>query len=130
MKRKIKFRAWDKEDCVMRYPKNENLDEYYPYIVITPNGQTAISDFPEYRKFDCELMQYTGLKDKNGKKIYEGDIIKAYDHNEKIYYIQEIIYDKYGFFAKDEDGLWLIESYEYTIDEIIGNIYENPELLT
>lgn len=68
------------------------------------------------------LMQYTGLKDKNRKEIYEGDIVKYGDRNYKI--------------AWDDEGSFFGVVYGYSIQgglfgyaEIIGNIFENPELL-
>ncbi|KKL84776.1 hypothetical protein LCGC14_1961420, partial [marine sediment metagenome] len=69
------------------------------------------------------LMQFTGLKDKNGKEIFEGDILKYENRNYEVSWME----DDGGFFA------WL---YGYSIQgglflwtEVIGNIYENPELL-
>ena len=72
--------------------------------------------------------QYTGLTDKNGKKIFEGDIIKADNwlhQNMKIY---TIVFEDSGFYAKHKDeDCWNFDHLENI--EIIGNIYDNPELL-
>lgn len=67
---------------------------------------------------DCELIQFTGLSDKNGKEIYEGDVLKTkYGH--KIFFYCLVNYH-----------LWNIENIlAFSEIEIIGNIHENPELL-
>ena len=79
---------------------------------------------------DIELMQYTGLKDKNGKEIYEGDIIQIlggeyeqgfYEWNEKVQ-IKDLIYDGFNL-------MMTISQIGNKAIEVIGNIYENPELL-
>ena len=92
---------------------------------------------------DCEIMQFTGLKDKNGKEIYEGDIVKIYKYKSDYWDETELIETehpqqiKMGFnnqyfprwtlcdlYLKD---LQFVGSYDKL--EVIGNIYENPELL-
>lgn len=68
-----------------------------------------------------ELMQFTGLKDKNGKEIYEGDLVA---HNASAKPIDvEFIDGTFEPFSKSDFG------WTSTLCEIIGNIYENPELL-
>lgn len=76
------------------------------------------------------LMQYTGLKDKNGKEIYEGDIVKY--ENE----ISEVVWGDYDFcfgwyFFTKNQYLWETNGLSNPWDEteVIGNIYKNPELL-
>lgn len=69
------------------------------------------------------LMQFTGLKDKNGKEIYEGDIVRCFDTAGEKVYDREV--DFYGF----RDEIWSNETDGKTKVEIIGNIYSNPELL-
>lgn len=76
---------------------------------------------------DCALMQFTGLKDKNGKEIYEGDILESDNEN---FATGVVVYDDGRFAIKKPNGK--IISYDHTIwtaYEVIGNIYENPELL-
>ena len=77
------------------------------------------------------IGQYTGLKDKNGKKIFEGDIVKDQ------YCIYEVVYDGNGYYAKvvellqecgTQKGI-LYNFSDYKDLEVIGNIYENPDLL-
>ena len=79
---------------------------------------------------DGKIMQYTGLKDKNGVEIYEGDIVKI--KSNPLDMIGYIIYDEYdlAFELRDDENesqecLW----YQEQELEVIGNIYDNPELL-
>lgn len=110
--REIKFRAWDKKNKEWFY---FGLNEVYGMGQDSPNGYAEIN-------FD-EIMQYTGLKDKNNKEIYEGDILKfnTKGGNEMIY---EVKWRGKGFkpTRMSEDNQEEIE--------IIGNIYENTELLS
>lgn len=108
--REIKFRAWNTESKYM-YSPDDNNSEMFMYL----DGLVCYDGSPTDKHI---LMQYTGLKDKNGKEIYEGDIVKyidVYDHKK----IAEVIWDKDELqFYVPRNG-WC---------EIIGNIYENPEL--
>ncbi len=146
MKREIKFRAWDKtaKAMVIIAP---------PHKFLAPKSSKNLSlevvDFQNGSGGDeYELMQYTGLKDRNGTEIYEGDIIKNTNKtlitsldDDKLYLVewQNGEYDetdslakwlryKPGFiFKKIHEGMVLIfEQYQI---EVIGNIFENPELL-
>lgn len=73
---------------------------------------------------EVELMQYTGLKDKNGVEIYEGDIVR-HATDEGVY---KIIFEDGGFYVKNLFEYDFQTINEYPL-EVIGNIYENPELL-
>ncbi len=117
MDREIKFRIWDKFNKKM-YFQNEISVGILPedfYVIENLDGKIIVQ--PE----SAILMQYTGLKDKNGKEIYEGDLLKSLTYNEGD--IDEVIW---------EDAL-SIEPFLYYMQpddfEVIGNIYENPELL-
>ena len=127
--RELKFRAWDRVKRKMLYgvsPFNAHItDENEPLLSL------------EYSKHDdCEFEQYTGLKDKNGKEIYEGDIIQEeIDFNSKMTdgvftYVVEwdsntLSYSLRGNGTSIHDELWEVNASV----EIVGNIHENPELL-
>lgn len=124
MNREIKFRAWDKENKKMKY--NITGIEY-------GNGDGNINgifiDGDIYEIEKIELMQYTGLHDKNGKEIYEGDIVKKTGSKEID--IGKVIYEYDGFIVdvmnmdRFYGRVYLVEIFT----EVIGNIYDNPELL-
>ncbi len=125
--REIKFRAWDKENKEMLEVQELDYEDSY-------NGQPMVRTTMYNDYFDTEdmiLMQYTGLKDKNGKEIYEGDIVELKAENGCCNMLGKIIYDNYdlAFELIDEEGnqeaLWYAEQEL----EVIGNIYDNPELL-
>lgn len=124
MSREIKFRAWDKETKSMIKEVWEiGLKSNY-------NQPWLIGD--DKRTDNFELMQYTGLKDKDGKEIYEGDVVriwadpKDYNGYKGHNYIGVVEWDEFilGFILSDGHGL---NDFEFI--EIVGNIYKNPELL-
>lgn len=120
--REIKFRAWNEvEEKMLNW--NEFLDTNMKNTFIAPESTGLI------------LMQYTGLKDKNGKEIYEGDIIfikgetKLLDIKGKVEYsntFAQFIITNTGSIVNETEPLG---DYEEENIEVIGNIYDNPELL-
>ncbi len=122
MNREIKFRAWDGDTL-------RDCEE------IIRNGWSPLTT-KEYNGNKIIWMQFTGLKDKNGKEIYEGDLLHIVIDDDEC--VREIKYygDKeYPAFDVDEIP-WLGNESNYLSSisnlgtmEIIGNIYENPELL-
>ena len=117
-----KFRAWD------NWRKRMSVVDR---IYIDTEGVRLYDDFGEYwRDFrDVKLMQSTGLKDKNGKEIFKGDIVKmAKDvYSEPTYY--EVVRHRGGAYRLESKQhgceLWL----RHTDCEVVGNVYENQELL-
>jgi hypothetical protein len=108
MNREIKFRAWD--------------DGRMVYMT---GALASISRFFRVIRKDSILLQFTGLKDKNGKEIYEGDMVVA-DHNGAPYH--QVVFLDYGFFAECKGGLYALNSVR-GIMTVVGNIYETPHLL-
>ena len=136
MNREIKFRAYDKEDEEMRYFDDENYLYHYPFILRLEQVFKKDSNYDDYEDFEykdvtdkIELMQYTGLHDKNGKKIWENDIVEI--TRECIYDKGIIVFKNGCFFIKSKENLLALYNCKlnnYKV-KVIGNIYDNPELL-
>jgi len=127
--REIKFRAWLKEEKKM--VNVETIDFTDKSIQYLEKNEFINAYLLRRMIFDdIELMQYTGLKDKNGKEIYEGDILFFRDENMKYvvvwqdaaFIIKSIEIRKYS-----EKMCWLDDT--EICCEIVGNIYENKKLL-
>lgn len=119
----IKFRAWDKKS--KKWLK-ECWISLYGYPIINIRSEHMGADLPEIREDIVELTQFTGLTDKNGKEIYEGDLV-----GEKDFYF-EVTWDRGAFHIGNSQTLieWLdSRSRKGFGTEVLGNIYENPELL-
>ena len=120
--RTIKFRAWDKERKEM----------YYSDFRVDFNGRIfwwkSEEGYEDWRHDDTvELMQYTGLEDKNGKEIYEGDIVKDEIRRWEVCWEQARgQFMRKALKAKVPLSERQIKMYKV---KVIGNVYENPELL-
>ena len=126
-----KFRAWDKklqtmlDVSLIDFKKGVLVGEHWKF------GETNFMSFDE-----IELMQSTGLKDKNGKEIFEGDILRVTDEHswlevvsysqEKAMFVTEEINRE---FKVPESPLYDLFNTNIFKFKIIGNIYENPEFL-
>lgn len=134
MVREIKFRAWDKNKnrmlndftWVRRGIDRSSADMrggfYFQYSSLNGSGIGNILDF--------EIMQYTSLKDKNEKEIYEGDIVKSnpdepFGPGPRICVVVWQ-HDRWWYEVDGWPNMWWI----CKDDEVIGNIYENPDLLS
>jgi uncharacterized phage protein (TIGR01671 family) len=154
--REIKFRAWDKQDKVMRSVYAILYPNYYQGARQRSKTELQLhcseidhdmSSF--YRPLeDCELMQYTGLKDKNGKEIYEGDIVQGTSYlygyqlkgGKQFDYLGKVVWqdqEDVGLCWQLEDakgGAWNLNQTVHRNElvctgEVSGNIYENKDLL-
>jgi len=116
--REIKFRAWDKEKKIMYPPLSAHTAEH---MSINFEGEIIMRDDFYPKKF--ELMQYTGLKDKNGKKIYEDDLLE-FNNSGKYFKV----------FWNERGGCWSVGQTVLgrasASAKVIGNAYETPELLS
>ena len=121
-----RYRAWD----------TTNKEMFKDTFSITESGQVVVVEQedvmcpPDYVFVDnLVIMQSTGLKDKNGKEIFEGDIVKMSKdvYSEPTYY--EVVRHYGGAYRLESKQhgceLWL----RHTDCEVVGNVYENPELL-
>ena len=125
--REIKFRAYHKERKEIFEIASIDFEEKK---VALSNGVIKLLNV-DFKQF--ELSQYTGLKDKNGKEIYEGDIVLIKLDETSTWYKTVVGFKKGAFIANliDKEDYVYIFHHGFTDDdfEIIGNVYENKNLL-
>ena len=131
--REYKFRVWDTENKEMlKVQELDFEDTFY-------GGRLSIRTDQYNDYFDIEdmiLMQYTGLKDKNGKEIYEGDIIfdSFYERKAKVVFLEGAFWldyiDDFKEYKTIHKRYQLLANYDNkSVLEVIGNIYDNKNLL-
>ena len=116
MNREIKFRAWNS--------KTKEFECFELHNITVPDRLLCQHDYP--------VQQFTGLKDKNGKEIYEGDVINfAYTHDNTFTGDVKWFDDRGAFGVVTGNAFELLEGlldyWEYV--EVIGNIFENKDLI-
>lgn len=109
--REIKFRAWSNQYKI-----------WWEVVTINFSTQEVLLPDGEWYHYDI-LFQFTGLLDKRGEEIYEGDVIEWESSGEKSRMVMEVKRDKLGCQVRTIP-------YINATSEVIGNIYENPELLS
>ena len=146
--REIKFRAWNKDWKMMVLP--EDLQAIWfdgvtacaadvEFNITTTDGQRHKNFWEDCEKYEVMLMQYTGLKDKNGVEIYEGDMVQHSNITKALIvsiggyietYSEGHIANGIHIHTKAEDVVLGVSAFNSDRGiEVIGNIYQNPELL-
>jgi uncharacterized phage protein (TIGR01671 family) len=142
--REIKFRAWNKETKTFGYFELNNYfisgdgcgDYSESHINTWRWKKGALGTMGMYWEFDIDegeiedfnMQQYTGLKDKNGKEIYEGDIMRYFNYENVPYYesVDWVVIENSCTDCGTASGFYIRQP---TGGEVVGNIHENPELL-
>lgn len=112
MEDRLRFRAWNKEKKIMHYEAEKGLPDILPFAYMCKSDEFIVE-------------QCTGLKDKNGRLIYEGDIV-FYGGVDLWWVVFEEKYCSFELLRKDGKGVSMFGHKEMVV---VGNIHENPKLL-
>lgn len=130
--REIKFRAWNGKEMSEPFEIEEICNECGTYCF------SGGAHGPEFKFGECDLMRFTGLLDKNGKEVYEGDLVNAkYLFQGQVREIRNapVTYlEGDGAFVFGTPGTGFVAWIEVHLNdrkeiEVVGNVFENPELL-
>ena len=121
---KMKFRAWDKDTKLLL---DANIIDYKKSVAICEHWE--FGETTELTFVDIILMQSTGLKDKDGTEIFEGDIVDFRVPNQVISGVYQIKRARSGEWRMDNHRQGRVLVFSLDDVEVIGNIYENPELM-
>ncbi len=125
MNRVIKFRAWDHHEKHMYYPRGEDIEMFIGCFSV------------DHEQTNNILMQFTGLKDRNNKEIYEGDIIECFGYD-SIDFRHTVIFKNgaFGYCTGKYVFISFAENYNFEFKngmsektKVIGNIYEDKDIL-
>lgn len=119
---KPKFRAWDVHEKKMF--TNDQLIIWNGNVYANDNSELNVNNLKGWSIDEKYLMQFTGLKDKNGKEVFEGDIVLIYSEK-----ISKVFYSQGSFCVDILNGGTPLHAFSSKQLEVIGNIYENLELL-
>lgn len=128
--REFKFRVWDIEDCKMYTMGSFYQEGNYMFDSDYPVVEFYRDETPDNKRCNTRdkvrIMQYTGLKDRDGIEVYEGDILSHTKSGKE--YICKVVYSNSGFYTHGIN-FRTINPLATSNKRVVGNIYENPELL-
>lgn len=116
--RPVKFRFWD------YFREGDPIRMEYDIKIYEESGNSILDILDKPDDYKLKVMQFTGEYDQNKKEIFEGDIIQINKNS-----IFEVIYENARFWAKPKIGSYYDFSLCLDIVEVVGNIYETPELI-
>ncbi len=127
--REIKYQAFIEKNIIEGYPSSIYQVRK---IMFNEDGVLTAIELDLCDWIDIKwvtLREFTGLKDKNGKEIYEGDILERVDSSKVIIKWSQASHSFEWFSAKLPDRFWNSDAEDWQMSEVIGNIYENPNLV-